>query len=115
LINLAWFRRRAGARQRHQGGAGIAAARGRRQEERRRQARGAHRRPPPETLRQLNAWIAAYAGKNRYVFLDYHKAVADGEGRLRPDLTDDGLHPNAAGYAVMARLAQAAIAAALRR
>ena len=27
----------------------------------------------------------------------------------RPDLTDDGLHPNTAGYAVMAPLAEAAI------
>jgi lysophospholipase L1-like esterase len=33
---------------------------------------------------------------------------------LRQDLTVDGLHPNAAGYAVMEPLAEKAIAAALR-
>ena len=35
-------------------------------------------------------------------------------GALKPDLNDDGLHPNAAGYAVMAPLAEQAIAQALR-
>jgi lysophospholipase L1-like esterase len=70
---------------------------------------------PPETLRQLNAWIADYARKNRHVFLDYHQAMADPQGRFRPELNNDGLHPNAAGYALMAPLADKAIAAALRR
>jgi lysophospholipase L1-like esterase len=69
---------------------------------------------PPETLRQLNTWIAEYARKNRHVFLDYHQAVADAQGALRVDLNNDGLHPNAAGYALMAPLAEKAIAAALR-
>jgi len=32
---------------------------------------------------------------------------------LRPELNDDGLHPNAAGYAVMAPLVEKAIAQAL--
>ena len=40
-------------------------------------------------------------------------ALADPSGRLRPEWTDDGLHPNAAGYAVMAPLAEKAIAQAL--
>lgn len=69
---------------------------------------------PPATLKALNAWIADYARKNRHTFLDYHAAVADPEGALRPELNDDGLHPNAAGYAAMAPLAEKAIAAALR-
>lgn len=69
---------------------------------------------PPETLRQLNGWIAEYAKKNHHVFLDYHRAMADAQGALRPELNNDGLHPNAAGYAVMGPLAEKAIAAALR-
>jgi len=36
----------------------------------------------------------------------------DGDG-LRRDWTCDGVHPNAAGYAVMAPVAEAAIRAAL--
>jgi lysophospholipase L1-like esterase len=68
---------------------------------------------PPSTLREINAWLAAYAAKNGDVYLDYHSAVADAAGRLRADLTTDGLHPNEAGYAIMAPLAEKAIAQAL--
>ncbi len=68
---------------------------------------------PPATLRALNAWMAEYARQNGHVYLDYFTAVADTAGGLRPELNDDGLHPNAAGYAVMAPLAEKAIAQAL--
>jgi lysophospholipase L1-like esterase len=70
---------------------------------------------PPETIHAINAWIAAYARKSGHVFLDYHAALIDERGALRAELTADGLHPNAAGYAIMAPLAEKAIAAALRR
>jgi lysophospholipase L1-like esterase len=70
---------------------------------------------PPAAILSLNAWLAEYAVENDAVYLDYHSAVADPEGRLRPDLNDDGLHPNAAGYAVMAPLAENAVAQALGR
>jgi lysophospholipase L1-like esterase len=70
---------------------------------------------PPEVLRALNTWIAEYARRKRAVYLDYHAAMVDPAGQLRAELTEDGLHPNAAGYAVMAPLAEKAIAAALRR
>jgi lysophospholipase L1-like esterase/uncharacterized membrane protein YphA (DoxX/SURF4 family) len=68
---------------------------------------------PPATLRALNAWLAEYARGDGHVYLDYFSAVADGAGVLKGDLNDDGLHPNAAGYAVMAPLADKAIEAAL--
>ena len=68
---------------------------------------------PPATLREINAWLAAYAARNGHVYLDYHSAVADAAGLLRSELTNDGLHPNEAGYAVMAPLAERAIAQAL--
>ena len=41
-------------------------------------------------------------------------AMIDAEGLMRTDLTVDDLHPNAAGYAIMAPLAEAAIARALK-
>jgi len=41
--------------------------------------------------------------------------MVDDHGYLKADLSADGLHPNAAGYAVMAPLAEKAIAAALKR
>jgi acyl-CoA thioesterase I len=68
---------------------------------------------PLATLRALNAWMAEYARKNGHVYLDYFTAMADAQGALRPELNDDGLHPNARGYAVMAPLAEKAIAGAV--
>src|SRR5439155_23281017 len=60
---------------------------------------------PPTTILALNRWMAEYAHKNGLVLLDYHRALADAGGAFKPELTYDGLHPNAAGYAVMAPLA----------
>jgi lysophospholipase L1-like esterase len=70
---------------------------------------------PPATIDALNKWMAGYAAANGHEVLDYYSAMADANGRLKPELNDDGLHPNAAGYAVMAPLAEAAIARALGR
>lgn len=68
---------------------------------------------PPASIQAMNAWLADYARRNGHVVLDYFTATADAAGALKPDLNDDGLHPNAAGYAVMAPLAEEAIARAL--
>lgn len=68
--------------------------------------------PAPKIV-SLNDWIRRYAEGNGMVYLDYHSAMADARGGLRAELTSDGVHPNAAGYAVMAPLAEAAIARAL--
>jgi lysophospholipase L1-like esterase len=68
---------------------------------------------PPEKILALNEWIKKYAAEHGDVFLDYFPAMADEKGMLRANLTGDGLHPNAAGYAVMAPLAEKAIQQAL--
>jgi len=68
---------------------------------------------PTETLRALNRWLADRARTKGDVYLDYFSALADAHGLLKPELNDDGLHPNAAGYAVMAPLAEAGIARAV--
>jgi lysophospholipase L1-like esterase len=70
---------------------------------------------PPDTIRALNGWLREYAEKNDAIYLDYFSATADGRERFKPELNDDGLHPNAAGYAVMAPLAEQAIQRALHR
>ena len=69
---------------------------------------------PAARLRGLNDWMAAYARQNGHVYLDYFTALADANGALKTDLNADGLHPNAAGYAVMAPLAERAIEQALQ-
>jgi len=68
---------------------------------------------PRERILALNAWLKDYCAKNGLVYLDYFSALIDDHGMLRRDLSDDGLHPNAAGYKVMAPLADRAIASAL--
>ena len=40
--------------------------------------------------------------------------MVDDEGLLKKELSEDGLHPNAAGYAVMTPLAEKAIQFALK-
>ena len=70
-------------------------------------------RRPPEKIVALNAWIKSYAAKNGFVYLDYYSAMIDDKQMFRKELTYDGLHPNTAGYEVMAPLAEKAIAAAL--
>jgi lysophospholipase L1-like esterase len=70
---------------------------------------------PPEKIVELNAWIKKYASENKHIYLDYFSAMADPQGMLQRDLSEDGLHPNAKGYAVMAPLAEQAIGAALKK
>jgi len=72
-------------------------------------------RRPPEKIVALNAWIKEYASKNDLVYLDYYSAMIDDSKMFKRELTYDGLHPNAAGYDLMAPLAEKAIAAALRK
>jgi lysophospholipase L1-like esterase len=70
---------------------------------------------PPEKILAMNTWMKQYAAANSSVYLDYFTAMVDGTGHMKQDLADDGLHPNAAGYRVMAPLAHAAVAQALGR
>lgn len=68
---------------------------------------------PMSRILELNLWLRDYCSKNDIVYLDYFSALVDDKGLLKKDLADDGLHPNAAGYKIMAPLAEAAIAKAL--
>ena len=71
-------------------------------------------RRPPEKIRALNEWMKAYAAQNKLIYLDYYSAMIDEKGFLKEELSEDGLHPNAKGYAIMAPLAEASIAKALK-
>ncbi len=64
---------------------------------------------PLAKIAALNRWLKDYAVTNRCVYLDYAAAMADDRGLLRRELAEDGLHPNEAGYAIMAPLAEQAI------
>ncbi len=68
---------------------------------------------PRERIMALNNWLKDYCAKNRLVYLDYFSAMVDDKGMLKRELSDEGLHPNAAGYKIMAPLAEKAIAQAM--
>jgi lysophospholipase L1-like esterase len=65
-------------------------------------------RPPSEILR-LNEWMKAYCANTNCYYLDYFHSMVDGSGLLKSELSEDGLHPNDAGYKIMTPLAQSAI------
>lgn len=67
---------------------------------------------PPQRILALNQWLKDYCAKNKLIYLDYYSALVDGKGMLKRELSEDGLHPNAAGYKIMAPLAEKAIAKA---
>jgi lysophospholipase L1-like esterase len=69
---------------------------------------------PAGKIVALNAWLRSYAAAHGATYLDYHSAMADERQGLKAALTYDGVHPNEAGYRVMASLAEPAIEAALR-
>jgi acyl-CoA thioesterase I len=69
---------------------------------------------PAPRIVAVNAWMRAYADSVGAVYLDYHSAMKDERDGLRAGLGDDGVHPNEAGYRIMAALADSAITRALR-
>ncbi len=70
--------------------------------------------PGPKIV-ALNRWMREYADEQGLVYLDYHSAMTNEQLGLGPELSPDGVHPNMAGYRLMAPLAEAAIAEALER
>ncbi len=68
---------------------------------------------PRQRIVALNSWLKDYCARNGLVYLDYFSAMVDAKGMLRKELSDEGLHPNAAGYKIMAPLAEKAIAKAI--
>lgn len=70
---------------------------------------------PAPKIRALNTWIKDYAAKNGFVYVDYYSSMATGDGGLESELSLDGVHPNTAGYEIMAPLAEVGIEEALKK
>jgi lysophospholipase L1-like esterase len=72
---------------------------------------------PAEKIFALNKMIKDYADKQGIIYLDYYSSMVDERKGLKADYTtpQDGVHPNEAGFRVMAPLAEAAIAQALKQ
>jgi lysophospholipase L1-like esterase len=60
---------------------------------------------PPIFIAALNDWIKKLCDQRGYVYVNYFGAMVDASGQMQADLSDDGLHPNAKGYRVMAPIA----------
>ena len=69
--------------------------------------------PAPKII-ALNRWMRQYAADHAAVYLDLHSAMRNERDGTQAELASDGVHPNEAGYRVMAPLTESAIAAALK-
>jgi len=69
---------------------------------------------PAEKIASLNVWLKNYSLINKLVYLDYYSAMVDERKGLNSKFSEDGVHPNEAGYKVMGPLAEKAISLALQ-
>ena len=65
---------------------------------------------PPVYINALNEWLTKLCEQRGYTYLNYYGAMVDSAGRMQADVSDDGLHPNAKGYRIMAPVALEAVA-----
>jgi len=59
---------------------------------------------PAEKVVALNKWIKEYAAENGHIYLDYFSSMADEKNAMKSEYSEDGVHPNRAGYLVMESL-----------
>jgi lysophospholipase L1-like esterase len=64
---------------------------------------------PANKIIALNTILTHYANANAVTFVDCHSAMADDQNGLPLAYSNDGVHPNKAGYEVMAPLLENAI------
>ncbi len=67
---------------------------------------------PAALIVELNKRVARACASAGWIFLDYHAALAGPDGQMKPGVSDDGVHPNEKGYAILKPLAERAIATA---
>lgn len=68
---------------------------------------------PAEKIVTLNKMIQKYTDANGIVYLDYYSAMVNEQKGLKSAYSDDGVHPNKAGYEVMNPLVEKAIQLAI--
>jgi lysophospholipase L1-like esterase len=68
---------------------------------------------PAEKVVALNLWMKDYCARTGCVYADYFTPMADDKHGMKEGLSRDGIHPTPAGYAIMAPIAERAIAQAL--
>lgn len=63
----------------------------------------------PEKILALNKWLRQFCEANGYAYVEYFRALVDEKGFMKKDLAEDGLHPTADAYKLMAPVAEAGI------
>jgi lysophospholipase L1-like esterase len=69
---------------------------------------------PADQIIALNIWIKGYADKNNMIYLDYYSSMVNEEKGMKAEYSEDGVHPNKAGYLVMEKLADPVIKKTIR-
>ncbi len=69
---------------------------------------------PGEKIVRLNSLLKDYATKNGHAFLDYHSPMADEKNGMLEQYTYDGVHPNEAGYLLMASMVEKVLSKILK-
>ena len=64
---------------------------------------------PPGQILQMNDWMKSYAAQVNATYVDYFSGLVDEKGWLKDGIANDGLHPTADGYKIMAPIVSAAI------
>jgi lysophospholipase L1-like esterase len=68
---------------------------------------------PADKVVSLNSWMKDYCARTGCVYADYFTPMADEKHGMKEGLSRDGIHPTPAGYAIMAPIAERAIAQAV--
>jgi lysophospholipase L1-like esterase len=69
---------------------------------------------PIEKILALNQWMKKYAATEAIGYVDYYSAMVNDQQGLKTELSGDGVHPNEAGYTMMAPIVAEAIAKSKR-
>ena len=67
---------------------------------------------PSARIVRVNGLLRQLAAEQKVVFVDYHTPLTDAGGGMPQSLSNDGLHPNRDGYAIIKPLMEQAIARA---
>lgn len=67
---------------------------------------------PVARIAATNQWLRDYAARGRLAYVDLFTPLLGTKGAIDPRYSRDGVHPNAAGYAVMERAIGPVLAAA---
>jgi len=68
---------------------------------------------PAQHIVEMNEWLRRFARERNLIYVDYHEPLADERDAMKQTFSNDGVHPNRDGYAVMEPLTRRAVEQAL--